>query len=279
MIQEYTQDGHKPECWIYALHHRGHGYLNVTSAIKQSCNYFFYEMGYRVGIDNLDKYAKAFGLSEKTGIELKGEQAGLVASPENLEARGTGETWTVGYTLSAAIGQEGHSFTPIQMAKYIAILANGGKQINPTIVKTIIKADGTEVDEKEIQNSVNQRIGREENQNPDIDISEENLKAILEGMRGVTSETSGTAYSVFRNFNIEVAGKTGTAETQSGTNILFVGFAPYENPEIVVSCIIENGEGSIASYPARDVLAEYFGMNVSQVEEDITARPYTESQN
>ena len=206
--------GHNPKCWIYDLHHRGHGYLNITSAIKQSCNYFFYEMGYRVGIDNLDKYAKAFGLSEKTGIELTGEQAGSVASPANLEARGTGETWTVGYTLSAAIGQEGHAFTPIQMAKYIAILANGGKQINPTIVKTIIKADGTEVDRKEIQSSVDTRIGREENQNPDIDISEENLKAILEGMRGVTSETSGTAYSVFRNFNIEVAGKTGTAETQ-----------------------------------------------------------------
>ena len=279
MIQEFIQDGHNPKCWIYESRHRGHGYLNITSAIKQSCNFFFYEMGYRVGIENLDKYARAFGLSEKTGIELTGEQAGLVASPENLEARGTGETWTVGYTLSAAIGQEGHAFTPIQMAKYISILANGGKQINPTIVKTIVNADGTEVDLKAIQDSVNKRIGREGNQNQDIEISDENLKAILEGMRGVTSEASGTAYSVFRNFNIEVAGKTGTAQTQTGTNILFVGFAPYENPEIAVACVIENGEGSIASYPARDVLAEYFGMNVSQIEEDITAKPYNETQN
>lgn len=85
--------GHNPMCWLYRQSHRGHGYLNVTNAIKHSCNYFFYEMGYRVGIDNLDKYASAFGLGRKTGIELTGENAGTLANPELTKSKG--QTWTV----------------------------------------------------------------------------------------------------------------------------------------------------------------------------------------
>lgn len=128
------------------------------------------------------------------------------------------------------------------MAKYIGTLVNGGKQVNPTIVKTIINADGTEIDKDEMKNTVNPRLGIDGTDNEDIEISDENLKAIFEGMRGVTSERGGTAYSIFRNFNIEIGGKTGSAQTQTGSaaNAWFVGFAPYDDPEIVIAVVIEN---------------------------------------
>lgn len=178
-----------------------------------------------------------------TGVELTSEKQGTLATREWLK-ESKGETWTEGHTLNASIGQGDNDFTPIQMAKYISILVNGGKQINPTILKTIINADGTEVNRQEAESSVDVRINRNKNNEQDIDISEENLKAIMEGMRGVTSQSGGTAYAVFRNFNIEVGGKTGSAQkmTEKGeiTNALFVGFAPFDNPEIAVVCIIEN---------------------------------------
>lgn len=275
--------GHNPACWIYNSRHIGHGYLNITEAIKHSCNYFFYEMGYRVGIDTLSDYTKRFGLGSKTGVELTGEREGQIAKREL--AGEEGDVWTIGYTLSASIGQSYNNFTPIQMAKYISILVNKGKQVNPTIVKTIIKADGTEMEKLEWESEVNKRIGFAGNTNEDIEISDENLQAIMAGMRGVTSESGGTAYGVFRNFNISIGGKTGSAQVidiKKGemTNAWFVGFGPYDNPEIAVACIIENGgTGAIACYPARDVIAEYFGMNEAPVEEDITAVPNVEMAN
>lgn len=181
-----------------------------------------------------------------------------------------------GYTLSAAIGQTYNNFTPLQMAKYISILVNKGKQVNPTIVKTVINADGTEEKIEDIKKNANERTNFDGNNNEDIQIDEGNLKAILEGMKDVTSEAGGTAYTVFRNFNIEIGGKTGSAQTGNSTNAWFVGFAPYDNPEIAVACIIEDGgSGSIACYPARDVIAKYFGMNEANIEEDITAIPNT----
>lgn len=273
--------GHNPTCWIYPLRHHGHGYLNLTSAIKQSCNYFFFELGYRMGIDTLNKYAKAFGLGTKTGIELTSEKSGTLANRELTASKG--EVWTEGFTLNASIGQGDNGFTPIQMAKYLSILVNGGKQVNPTIIKTIINTDSSEVNREEIDSGVNERINRVANTEQDIEIEKANLDAILEGMKGVTSESIGTAYTVFRNFNIEVGGKTGTAqtgETGETANAWFVGFAPYDNPEIAVVCVIENGgNSSIASYPARDVIAQYFGMNEAAIEEDIEALPSIEMQN
>lgn len=270
--------GHKPVCWIYTSRHIGHGYLNITDAIKHSCNYFFYEMGYRMGIETLNRYASLFGLGSKTGIELTGEASGTLASKELTASKG--EVWTTGFTLSAVIGQGDNNFTPMQMARYMSILLNGGKQISPTIIKSIINADGTQVNTPDIRKGVNEKLKLEQNQNEDIEISEQNLKAVMEGMRGVTSESGGTAYAVFKNFNIEVGGKTGSAQKGDDTNAWFVGFAPYDNPEIAVVCLIENGgSGAIACYPARDVIAQYFGMNETEIDENVTALPVTEMQN
>lgn len=267
-----------PVCWYWRSYRRGHGYLNVTQAIQKSCNYFFYETGYRTGIENIVKYAEYYGLGMKTGIELLGEETGTISRPEVVEARG--EVWTPGYTLSAAIGQGDNNFTPIQMARYISSLANGGNRVDVTLIKSVIKPDGTEVDKEELENYVNEKLGYTPKEVEDLNIKEENIDAILEGMRGVT-ENGGTAYSTFADFDIEVAGKTGSAETgdPDRVNGWFVGFAPFDDPEISVTVLIENaGSGGFTAETARDIMAEYFGMNSDEVKEDMTAIPSTQVQ-
>ena len=146
-----------PKCWIYTDYHRGHGRLNVSGAIQHSCNYFFYETADRMGIDTLAKYAKYFGLGTKTGIELPNETSGTLASKETKENL-YHEKWYAGETLSAAIGQSYNSFSLVQIAKYISMLANGGNKIQPTIVEKIINSDGKEVPKEEIQNLLNKKM-------------------------------------------------------------------------------------------------------------------------
>ena len=283
-IYRYYKD-YQPKCWIYSSYGRGHGYLNVTDAIVHSCNYFFYEVGNRVGIENLAKYTKALGLGKKTGIELLGEEAGYVASPET--SKKLGQVWNGGDTLPAAIGQGNNSFTPLQMAKYTSMLANGGNDIDVTIIKSVIDADGKEIPKQELEEYLKNRLGIEEDNSQKVTFNQTNLNAVLEGMRGVTTESGGTAYSIFKNFNIEVGGKTGSAQTgrkdangKNITNAWFVGFAPFDEPEIAIVVMIENGQhGSAAAVPARDIIAEYFGMNANKVTEDMSAKPTVEMQN
>ena len=264
---------HKPVCWIYTEVGRGHGYLNVSQAIKHSCNYFFYEVGNRIGIDVLEKYATYFGLGKKTQVELPSEASGVVASQKQAEKEN--RSWYLGETLSAAIGQSYNNFTPIQMAKYISMLANGGKDIDVTLIKTIIKSDGTQMSKEEIDEYVNNKLGFAKNENTEnLNISPDNLKAILEGMKGVTSESGGTAYSTFAGFNVEVAGKTGTAQAGKKTNGWFAGFAPYDNPEIAIVVVVENvTHGGYTAEVARDIFAEYFGMNAGEIVESQEAIP------
>lgn len=278
-IYDYSAD-YKPKCWIYSSYGRGHGYLNVTDAIKHSCNYFFYELGNRLGIDAISRYARSLGLGRKTGIELLGEVEGSVSSKENSQAKG--ETFTGGNTLQAAIGQHDNSFTPVQMAKYISILANGGNDIDVTIIKSIIDEDGNQISKQELENFVKERLGIENDKGTELDFNSKNLQAILEGMRGVTSESGGTAYSYFKDFNIEIGGKTGSAQTgvAGRTNAWFVGFAPFDNPEIAVVVMVENGgSGGYTAEVARDIIAEYFGMNANKVTEDMSAKPSVQIQN
>lgn len=262
---------HKPVCWYYTEYGRGHGAINVVQAIKYSCNYFFYEVGNRIGIDTLEKYAKYFGLGEKTGVELPSEALGKNASRKRADEEE--RVWYLGETLSAAIGQSYNNFTPIQMAKYISMLANGGKKIDVSLVKAVIDSNGNEKSRDEINNLVNEKINNANDEQNDITISEANMKIVREGMRGVTSE-GGTAYSTFAGFNVEVAGKTGTAQVGNKTNGWFAGFAPYENPEIAVVVIVENASsGGFTAEVARDIFAEYFGMNLADVSESQEAIP------
>ena len=268
---------YQPRCWYYNSYHKGHGYLNVSGAIEKSCNYFFYETGNRMGIDTLDKYATYFGLGKKTGIELPSETAGTLASPE--AAKKLNETWSAGQTLQASIGQSYNSFSPLQLVKYIGMVANGGNKINPTIVKRIMNADGTESSKAEINQYVKEKLGLEDDNSENLTFSESNIKAVLEGMRSVTEE-GGTASSVFRNFNIEVGGKTGSAEAGSNVNAWFAGFAPFDDPEIAVVVMVENGgHGFYTAEVAREIIAEYFGMNINsnEIQESNQATNYVET--
>ena len=267
---------YQPRCWYYNNYHRGHGYLNVSGAIEKSCNFFFYETGNRMGIEALDRYAKYFGLGKKTGIELPSETAGTLASPE--AAKKSNEVWSAGQTLQAAIGQSYNSFSPIQLVKYIGMVANGGNKINPTIVKRILNADGTESSRSEINQYVKEKLGLQDDDTENLSFSKQNIDAVLEGMRSVTEE-GGTASSVFKNFNIEGGGKTGSAEAGQKVNAGFAGFAPFNDPEIAVGVMVENGgHGFYTAEVAREIIAEYFGMNINsnEIQEDNQATNYLE---
>ena len=270
------------KCWYYSSYNRGHGYLNVTQALQKSCNYFFYETGLRMGIDNLSKYALHFGLGKKTGIELPSESAGSVASRETKQnSNRADKNWYQGDTAISSIGQGDNNYTPMQIARYISAIANGGTVIDPTIIKTILNPDGTEVSKEEIRNYTNEVLGIDTTDDG-IQISQESMNVAREGMRMAASEAGGTAYNVFRNFKVEVAGKTGSAEAGPNNETVhawFVCFAPYENPEVAVVVMIENGgHGNYAAEVARDILNQYFGVNetTTTINESTTATPYTE---
>ena len=271
------------KCWYYTDYHVGHGYLNVIGAIAKSCNFFFYETADRMGIDTLDKYAKYFGLGTKTNIELPDETSGILASKEYVKS--IDRTWNPGDTINAAIGQGYNKFTPLQMTKYISMIANGENKIDVSIVKTIQNADGTEASKEKINNFVNQKLGISEEANEEeITLNKEYLEAVKEGMRSVTSGESGTAYARFKNFDIEVGGKTGSAEAgqdANGKDIVnawFAAFAPYDDPEIAVVVMVENGgHGNYTAEAVRNIMAEYFGMNTQNITEDMNAISYTES--
>ena len=270
---------YQPKCWYYNSYGIGHGRLNVSDAIKHSCNYFFYEVGYRMGIKELERYAGFFKLGKKTGVELPEETSGILAGPTYYEAINNKTAWQSGSTLSAVIGQAENSFSPIQMARYISILTSGQNNVKPTLIKDIIYADGAKVPKEEINSFVDNKIGRQPEEETDITIDPQNAKAVLDGMQSVTTETGGTAYSIFRNFNIEVGGKTGSTENEAtkDINAWFTGFAPFDNPEIAVVILVENGgHGYYTAEVARDIIAEYFGMNMNGVTEDMSASATTE---
>ena len=237
--------GHKPACWIWNSRRQVHGNVNAKSALMVSCNYYYYEVASRIGIDNISKYARKFGLGEKTGIELYGESAGTVASREYVEIlnkRGVKKTWTIGDTLSASIGQSYNNFTPLQMCYYISTLANKGKKTDVTIVKGLIDAEGNSLNMEEVKTNIDEKFGVDKKVREDVEMSESTVNAIFEGMRSVTGDHGGTVYGTFSSFPIEVAGKTGTATSGNGSdNAWFVGFAPYHDPEIAVVVIVEHG--------------------------------------
>ena len=265
------------KCWQRG----GHGWLNITGAIEKSCNFFFYTIGTRMDIDTLAKYARYFGLGVKTGVELPSEVSGTVASREAAEK--ANRNWYPGDMMSAVIGQSYNSFTPLQMAKYISMVANGGNKINPTIIESVIDADGNEVPKDEVEQKIKEKLNITDTGTEDLTISQTSIEVVKEGMRSVTSDESGTAYSVFRNFPIEVGGKTGSAETEQGegngkTNAWFAGFAPFDDPEIAVVVFVENGgHGWYTAETVKYIMEQYFGMNTAQVQEDMTQTPYVET--
>ncbi len=228
--------------------------LDVTQAIKYSCNVFFYNAGYKLTGTKLEEWCKKFGLGQPTGIEI-GENPGHAAGPTyralQKEADPTQRDWLPGDDVNAAIGQSDHGFTPLQLANYIAAVVNGGTLYRPTLVRSIKSYDYSEVvmePKPEVLSKIN--------------MSQNTLDLVMKGMSEVTEE-GGTAGSVFANYSIKVGGKTGSAEMfEDGvayTNGLFVGFAPFDDPEIAICVVGENAEhGSYVAPVVRDILDTYF---------------------
>ena len=224
-------------CWLYNSTRGNHGKINVSEAITVSCNYFFAEMGYYLGLDTLNEYAKAFGLGQHTGIEI-GDEAG------NLTVNKEGENqapW-------AAFGQSSYLFTPIQLANYTATLVSGGKHCEAHLLKAVKSYDNTQV----------LSTGNTEPVNT-VEISDAALEAVKKGMHDLT--TTGSLSYYFKDCVVDAGAKTGTAQVSSKTknNGVFICFAPYDDPEIAVSIVIEKGgSGAALASTAVEILNAYF---------------------
>lgn len=228
----------------FCMHH--HGTVNVVDAIKVSCNYFFYEMGWRLngnsgsasktlGLKKLETYATLLGLNKKSGIEL-GELSPQMSSVD---------------AVRSSIGQGTNYFTPAQIANYANTLATRGKNYDLTVLDKVVNSKGKLIKDNSAKIVKN-----------NTEVSSSTWNAVLEGMYNVANESGGTAYSYFKDFGVKVGGKTGTAQINyyHPSNALFVSFAPFDNPEVSVTVAIPNGYSSAyAAALAKNVYSYYFG--------------------
>jgi len=232
-------------CWQKT----GHGNENFVGALADSCDIYFYELGLRLGIDNIEKYSRLFGLGNKTGINLPGEAAGLVPS-RAWKLKNLDQEWYAVENLFVAIGQGFHMYTPLQMANAFSAVANGGTLYKPRLVSQVIGPKG------EIkQQFAPEEIGK-------VPLSTSTINLLREGLRKVA--TDGTAGGAFENFPVQVAGKTGTAENPPYDDFaLFAGYAPFDDPTIAVVVVVEQGGhgGSAAAPIARKVMEAAFNIN------------------
>ena len=242
-IYTYYKDP-QPMCWIYSQTGSTHGRINVSQAITDSCNYFFYEVGRLTGIRTLDSYASQFGLGQSTGIEI-GDSSGVLASPEWAESHD--QEWTDGQTITAAIGQSYNLFTPLQLANYVATLVGGGDHYQAHLLKNVKAYDNSRLlymyDDKPMNT---------------VEISDTTLSAVTRGMHELT--VSGSVAYAFENCVVSAGAKTGSA--QVGTDIangVFVAYAPYEKPEIAVAIVIEKGgSGAALANTAVEIINSWF---------------------
>lgn len=233
----------QPMCWIWRQAHTTHGRINVSQAIVDSCNYFYYEVGRLTGIKKLDEYATAFGLGQSTGIEI-GDVSGVLASPEWAEAHD--REWTDGQTITAAIGQSYNLFTPLQLANYVATLVSGGEHYETHLLKNVKSYDNSRVVGVYGKRPLN-----------DLNISDSTMAAVTKGMHDLTYDSLRSAFS---RCVVEAGAKTGSA--QVGTDIAngtFVAYAPYDDPEIAIAIVVEKGgSGSLLANAAVDIINAWF---------------------
>ncbi len=240
--------------------HSGHGAVNMSEAITESCDVYFYSLASILGIDNMHQFLQQFGFGEKTGIDLVGEKSGLLPSREWKKEK-KNQNWYPGETLITGIGQGYLQVTPIQLARATATLANGGKVVTPFLVDKIVSATETRV--------------MSETNNKVIPLKTENVQHITEAMVNVVHDSHGTAKNIGKKITYHIAGKTGTAQVfnikqeakyneeaidfKLRDHALFIAFAPAENPKIAVAVVVENGGhgGSIAAPIAGKVIEQY----------------------
>lgn len=221
-------------CWK----HSGHGKVNATTAITNSCNYYFAEMGYRMGLDTLNEYYSALGLGEPTGIEI-GEKTGRQATNEGGSNQAP---W-------AAYGQADQLYTPLQLANYIATLVSGGQHCPAHLLKSVKSYDNSEIIATGDTTPLNI-----------LNISDSTLQAVKKGMYGYT-QPGGMVYSYFKDCIVSAGAKTGTAQLGGGlkNNGVFVAFAPYDEPEIAVALVLEKADaGAVLATTAVDIINAYF---------------------
>lgn len=263
----FTKAG-KPyaQCWV----HGSHGNVDVAKSLEVSCNYFYYDTSYKMGIEILNRYMKEFGLDTRSGVEIYelydasslSKYPSKISSPSykeyieksrNPDASSYDIKWTAGDTIRTAIGQAYNNYTAAILVKYIATLANGGYRYSLHFMDKVTNSNGDLVDEYD-------KILEHK-----IDIKPENLKVVHEGMYRVTSGSRGTLRNSFKDLDIKIAAKSGTAQQSLDTNdhTVFIGFAPYENPQIAITVFIPYGTDSLkpAAKITKKILEEYMGLN------------------
>lgn len=232
-----------------------HGHLSLDRALAVSCNIFFYETGYNLGIQSMNEYQTRLGLAAKTGVEIP-ESKGVLAGPK--ERMEIGGEWYQGDTIMSAIGQSDNLFTPIQLATYCATIANNGQRLKTHLVKKTMDYS------RQVLISENTKENTE--QAALLGVSQENLDIVKSDMRGVVTRADGTAFSTLGAYDVPVAAKTGTAETfesdgvtHATDHVTLMVFAPYEDPKIAIGIIIEHGaSGTYTANIAKALMDEYF---------------------
>ena len=257
VFTKYADQGYAPECWIWRAskdpnEHLTHGEDNVTDALRDSCNYFFYTIGEQLGVDDMGDFAHAFGLGSTTGIELI-EATGNMSNRAN-HADYTGTEWRIGDTMQAAIGQSDSVFTPLQIAEYCATVANGGQRHSASILKSVRSFD------------YNEKVyERDAEVLSEIDSADYNWVAIHNGMYKVLHDWSVNEANAkwWADCAWEVAGKTGTAQKGEGiTNDgIFMCYGPFDNPEVAIAVVVERGgAGANTQFMARQVMDAYINI-------------------
>lgn len=260
LFTKYADQGYAPACWIYTQTdgQLTHGYDNVTEAIKDSCNVFFYTVADNLGIRKLMEYAKNFGLGESTGIELT-ETTGNMANPDN-HLNYDVDSWVDGDTVQAGIGQSDSMFTPLQLAEYCAAIANGGTRHSAAILKSVRSYDYSR-----------QLYQKETEVLSTVESADYNWAAVQRGMylmaNDVTSSSSTVYYALsnysYNGVSLPVAAKTGTSQLgeDKTNNAIFMCYAPFDDPEIAIAIVVERGQsGANLSKMARNVLDAYFSL-------------------
>ena len=245
--EHYPYGDWHPQCWYYRQYGGLHGLENLAEALRDSCNIYFYTIGHRLGIEKIDQYAAAFGLGQTTGLELP-EEEGRVAGPETSEELGM--EWYGGNLLNAAIGQDNTMVTPLQLTNYISTLVNGGNHYATHLLKTVKTSDfsGTVYEyEPELLGT--------------LDLDPANVEAVKQGMWLVANDPESSSSAYFRDLPVEVGAKTGSAQVSSEVeaDALFVCFAPYDDPQIAISMVVEQGaSGSNLAQAVAQVVDYYF---------------------
>ena len=238
-----------------------HGYIGVTDAITKSCNYYFAEVGRRLGIDTMYLYMEKLGLGERTGLEIY-ESRGFLAGRDSA-------SWLPGNTVQAAIGQSDNTFTPVQLATYAATIANDGVRLRTHLVKKVTSYDRNLTI---IENTPDNAQVVE-----DLNLTPYNVSVVQNAMRQVAASSSGTAFGTFGYYPIDIAAKTGTAENTGSDHTAFICYAPYDNPEVAIAVVIEHGvKGTYSMSVAKSLLDAYFFPESTAATEPAETSPVAE---